>query len=660
MESNKDTATIPIRGASLFGRKLDELEHTLDLVMAHDHSALADAIRTSLARPVIAIGSGGSAVTAAYFTRCRETLGSAISRWTTPLDFVLGTEDVSGTDIWLFSAAADNPDFRAALFAARVRGASQIHVLTRRTDAPTTLGMSEIANLTVHVIPVASEKDSFLATHSLVGSVAALLVASNLASTDNVVDLTARFQGSAQEVLAPTNRDRLFRLFSQLHRSDVLLIVADPQLAAISSLIETSAWEASLCPVQVTDFRNFAHGRHSWIHHRAADTLILSLFGHDSAKIWDSTRSLIPDGMRWVEIEFGNCGRLRTALGIVEGLVLIDAIGSAVGIDPGKPGIGDFGKSLYEQDSLDKLSQKLNSSLRQKRGARLERDDPNCAALCIYSAEDERLDRFAKAMIGGIVLDYDGTIVNTERRYDPPPPNIVAELVRLHRAGVRLSIATGRGGSAGERLREALPVIMHPKVLVGYYNGGYIRTLDVDIRSEPPEDHAGIVETAAWLVARNDLFYGSFGGEHSHVQISIQMSCLRDPSGFERALSACPPIAAGAVRPRRSGHSFDIVPIHSSKCSVADRVGAELPADVVILRVGDQGSQIGNDYEMLTHPFGISVQEVCGRDGGSWSFFGTDLTGPDALLPLLKALKPQGNRCVSFDMSCLGLDIGHK
>ncbi len=656
MGPHVDAVGTPTSGGSRFGQKLDELERTLDLVLAGDHAALADGLRTSHTRPVIAVGSGGSAVTAAYFARCRHTLGSAVTRWTTPLDFTFGTEDISDTDVWLFSAGADNPDFRGALLAARARGARQIHVLTRRSDAPVTLGAAEAANLAVHVIPVASEKDSFLATHSLVGSIAALLLAANLASSDAVADLAPRFRKAAMDVLDPINRGRLRRSVGQIGRNDLMLILADPQLVPVSALIETSAWEASLCPVQVTDFRNFAHGRHSWLHNRPASTFILALHGHDSATAWERTRTLLPAGLRWAEIEFGNCGRFRNALGILEGLALIDAIGEAVGIDPGKPGIGDFGRSLYEDDSLDCLSRRLGASLRQKRSARLERDDPECTALCIYSAEDERLDRFARAKIGGIVLDYDGTIVDTEKRADPPAAEIVDELIRLHRDGVRISIATGRGGSAGESLRDALPAEIHPEVLVGYYNGGYIRTLDVDIQSEPPKDHPGIVETAAWLVARSDLFSPPFGGEHSHVQISIQMSCLRDPGGFENQLSVCPPIAAGSVRIRRSGHSFDIVPFNSSKCSVADRVGAEVPADVAILRIGDQGSRFGNDHEMLTHPYGISVQEVCGRDDGSWSLFGTELTGPEALLRLLKALKPDGNQCVHIDMSSLGLD----
>ena len=71
---------------------------------------------------------------------------------------------------------------------------------------------------------------------------------------------------------------------------------------------------------------------------------------------------------------------------------------------------------------------------------------------------------------------------------------------------------------------------------------------------------------------------------------------------------------------------------------------------------GDQGSRAGNDNELLTHPYGISVNEVCGRVDGCWSLFGTDLTGPDALVRLLKSLRPDLYGKVRIDIETLGLD----
>lgn len=640
-----------------FEQKLASLPDTIDLVLAADHRRLSRLLRGAGRTPVLAVGSGGSAITAEFFARCHETLFGGVVKAITPTELTLGAGALD-CDVWLFSAGADNPDFRAALHSARVRGARRISVLTRRADAAEELGDAE--NLNVHVVPVATEKDSFLATHSLVSSVVALLIASNRASDDPVERLEDTFKATALAELGPDQRQHADTMFGSLNADDTLLIIADPQVASVSSLLETSAWEASICPVQLTDFRNFAHGRHTWLHHRPDRTLILALTGHDSEELWERTAQILPPGTRHVAAKFGNCGRFQNAVGLVRGLVWIAAMGRAVGIDPGKPGIADFGRSLYKDDSLPRLSEKLAPPVRQKRAATLERDDPNCDGKGILAADRDRVARLTSASIGGIVFDYDGTLVTTEQRLEPPAEVLLRELERLHGLGVRLAIATGRGGSAGEMLRKVLPPAMQPHVLMGYYNGGYMRRLDIDIRVHPPEEAPEIVETAAWLASRSDLFIEAVKGEHSRVQVSVQLDNVRDPERFSRELATCEPMAAGAVRVTRSGHSLDLIPAGSSKINVADSLAQDLAADVVVLRLGDQGARAGNDNELLTHPYGISVQEVCGRDDGCWSLFGAQVTGPDALLRLLQALKPDVHGRVRIDMKALGLDAGPK
>lgn len=636
-----------------FGAKLDELGGTIELVLEHDCAGLARAIRGSLGRPAIAVGSGGSAVTAAYFARCRETLGGAVTQVMTPMEFALGPGDLECADVWLFSAGADNADFRAALESAGTRRAARIVVVTRRADAAETLA-GETGDPAVFAVPVASVKDGFLATHSLVSSVVGLLLSSNMASSDPVENLAEAFRSAARLQLDAEHRHRAADLFSSLTPGDTLLIVADPQLASIAKLLETSAWEASLCPVQLTDFRNFAHGRHTWLHHHPERTIVLALAGHDSAELWANMARHLPSSVREIGADFGNCGRFANALGLLQGLVWIEAMGSAAGIDPGKPGFADFGRALYSDGALLHLAQGLEPALRQKRAAQLERDDPAASPLGIHTVHRDRAVRLSEASIGGIVFDYDGTIVSTDRREEPPATELIAELTRLHRLGVRLAIASGRGGSAGERLREVFPPEMHSDVLMGYYNGGYIRSLDIDIREEPPRESPEIVETAAWLARRSDLFSKPFEGERCRVQVSIQVDHIADLERFHRELATCAPIASGAVRMTRSGHSVDLIPANSSKTNVAAQVAQDLAGDIVVLRIGDQGSRHGNDNELLSHPFGISVKDVCGREDGCWSLFGAALTGPDALLRLLTALKRDRPGCVRVDREALG------
>ena len=641
-----------------FSEKLTELRETLDLVLAYDHMRLGEALHQSANTLALAVGSGGSAVVATYFRRCRETLLGGETITMTPMELVVSTTDLRDTDVWLFSAGAENPDFKAALQAACVRRARRIHVVTRRPDVSKALGLGDLPNISAYIVPVANQKDGFLATHSLVSSVSALLLASNLVSNDPVPELATAFEEAALDELDEEKRRRAMELFSTLQLDDTLLIIADPQIAPVASLIETSTWEAAICAVQLTDFRNFAHGRHTWLYRRPDKTIILALTGHDSAEFWVRAHQVLPTESRQINADFGNCGRFANAAGILRGLVWVEAMGCAVGIDPGRPGLGEFGRPLYQDASLERLAHKLGSAVRQKRQAKLEHDNPSCNNTEIHAAGRDWLMRLAAAPIKGIIFDYDGTIVPTDQRGSAPADDIVNELMRLHKLGVQLAVATGRGGSAGEKLRDALPVGMQSPIIIGYYNGAYVRPLDIDIREEPPPIEPVIAQTVDWLAGRNDLFVEPITSENSRVQITLQLENILDLEKFYREIVMCDSVASGAVRITRSGHSVDLILAGTSKSHIADYLEERLGADAVILRVGDKGARGGNDNELLTHSYGISVHEVCGRDDGCWSLFGSEHTGPDALLRLLKSLKPDQSGDVCIDLECLGLDSG--
>src|SRR3546814_7216891 len=119
-----------------------------------------------------------------------------------------------------------------------------------------------------------------------------------MTSTYTVDSLAESCQSAAMAQLDTVSRRRAAELFSNVRTEDTLLIIADPQLAPATALIETSLWEAAICTVQQTDFRNFAHGRHSWLHHRPHHTVVLALTGHDTAELWDQYQRLLPPEIR--------------------------------------------------------------------------------------------------------------------------------------------------------------------------------------------------------------------------------------------------------------------------------------------------------------------------------------------------------------------------
>ncbi|MDH7639245.1 HAD family hydrolase [Sphingomonas oryzagri] len=636
--------------------KLDALPATLDLFQEYDAGPLAVSLSDGARRHALSIGSGGSAIAAEYLARCRDTLGLGPTTVQTPMQLVAEHYELYDTDLWLFSAGGDNPDAAAAAQAALDRKARKVHLVTRNPNG-SAARIVEGGGGVVHFVPVAEPKDGYLATHSLLSSVVALLLACDGASRDpsGAAHLLGALSARLTETRDPAQRALIAARLASLRRNDTVVIAGDPLLKPLSVLLDTSIWEASLCHVQTTDFRNLAHGRHGWLHHRQDETLVLALTGTDTRATWAAIENLLPSSLRRDVVDQRSCGRLDNALAMIDGLGIIEAIGTVLGIDPGKPGIGEFGRAIYDDRSLADLAQAMPPHVRYKRAAIAKSDTHDPADDPLHLIGRERLRALAEADIGGAVFDYDGTIVTTAGRYSAPGQEIVDQLIRLHRAGLRIGFATGRGGSAGEELRKVLPADMLPSIPIGYYNGGHLRTVDVDVDEDRAPASAAITDTARWLEERADLFL-CHKVRHREVQITVDMDKLRHPYRFPVDLEGCPPFAAGLVRVMGSGHSYDIVPAASSKLSVVKAIKAELPVGLEVLCFGDSGSRPGNDHALLSHPHGISVGDVCGAANGCWSMFGAGPMGPEALLTILRALLPSDVGRIRLDVASLGLD----
>lgn len=636
--------------------KLDDLPATLDLVAGFDPTSIATALMRGRDGAALAIASGGSVVAAEYFVNCRDSFGLGPTSVATPMQAVVDHHSLRSAQVWLFSAGGDNPDVSAAVRAAADRGCIDLNLVTRNRDGAAA-GLVAALGGFVHVVPVADIKDGFLATHSLLAMTVGMLLASAIASRESVARpppleaIAARLTASRD----PVERARVVEQWTGLRPTDTLIIVGDPLLRPVASLLDTSLWEASLCPVQTTDFRNLAHGRHAWLHHRTDQTVLFALTGAASRSTWAAINTVLPDNLRRTATDYGSCGRLANVLGLIDGLAMIEAVGDVLGIDPGKPGIGEFGRAIYDDRSLEKLAHGLTIRVRHKRAAIAKADGSSPGEPSLTSIGEERLKSLEGAIVGGAVFDYDGTIVSTDDRYVVPGQRIVDELIRLHQAGVTLGIATGRGGSAGEDLRKVLPAEMLPSVIIGYYNGGYLRTADIDIELDPPEADPAITATAAWLDEQDHLFLKK-QFKKGRVQICIDMDCLRHPYRFSLDLAACPQMEYGEVRLSASGHSFDIIPSSTTKTAVVEAVQNVVGSDKAVLCFGDSGASSGNDHALLSHPHGISVGDVCGAPNGCWSLFGSAITGPEALLRVLSALVPSASGEIRLDTAALSLD----
>lgn len=616
---------------SLYRQKLEGLGATVARLAAADLSALEASFAGSRAKLVYAVGSGGSQVCTEYFRLCRSAAGAGTTITVTPLELVADFPG-PGADVWLFSGGADNPDIEAAWRAAMMSPAEAITLVTANADgAVSRLAAAESARCRVHVLPVADPKDGFVATHSVVATMSACLLTSG-----TLLPRWQRVRMLEDALRSGLDSEDEAALTQGFKAENTLLVLYDPHLFCVVRELETSLLEAGLCNFQHVDLRNFAHGRHVWLDKRP-QTRILALTGTDTEPLWARLDALLPGPIVRRSWRFGSAGPQDNFKGVLRAFRLIEVLGDIVGIDPARPGVAGFGRGIYEDRGLVDLARSLAPAVRHKRAAiRLGKD------LCprpLAHIHRERLTHLLTSDFRGVVLDYDGTIVETDRRHEAPEAAVVGELLRLLDGGMLLGIATGRGGSAGEELRAALPKRHHDQVVMGYYNGSLIVPLARDIADSPPDADPEI-RAAAERILNDSLLRPEHRAKFGPLQITIGVDDLVTPAAFD-GIDAQDTLLSGLdVRVLRSQHSIDIVRAHVSKENVVRGIaeGAGLRVEQ-LLCVGDSGERMGNDFELLDGRSSISVQEVCDHPDGTWTLFGATPSGPAALMKLLRALK---------------------
>ena len=635
---------------AVFTSKLDGLSHTVSAACGNKSSLLAEALERAAEYPVAAVGSGGSAVAAEFLSSCRTWLLHSATAVTTPMAFALDPV-LPKWGVWLFTASGENADIRAAFQTAVNEHARRIDVVTAR--GRNLVSGAEDARL--HLVPVTDEKDGFLATHSLTSTVTSLLLASDQVAGYGVAERSDRVKARSEDLLSPSARARTIETIASTWGSerDTLLILHDPALTAAAVMIETSCWEAGLCRIQRTDFRNFAHGRHVWLDKHGDRTVVLSLTCDRSRPFWESIESCIPSTVGRINLGFGAPGRHTLFDAVLSSFGVVEGLGAAVGIDPGKPGVADFGRIIFESQDLLAAIEDEDAATRRKRRSEQRADEPNRTAATWSARRDEFIERLGAAEFGAVILDYDGTMVATDKRGKPPTGPVIAGVQKLLDGGVAIALATGRGGSVGEELRECLSAEHCERVLVGYYNGAYVAPLSVDIRNTDLKPDAAILEAFDSIRAEGGMFRDGWLPKENPFQITIAIDKLASSADGWRRLHEMVR-SRSELKMVRSGHSIDVCPAWAAKPRVLDAVrGKMAEGHLQMLAIGDSGDRHGNDYDLLGGDFGLSVDRVCEREISCWNLLPGNVSGPDGLLRILGGMRLTGVGRARLDVSVL-------
>lgn len=603
-----------------FAGELAALDDTLSWSHSCDVKALEQFVADVADRPLVAIGSGGSATACHLTALLHRARHRRPALHTTPLDVLSIPAGLHHAGVFLASASGRNRDVLAALEVCIAEEAPAVAAVTLRAQCPLSEAAASYGRARVFAADAPTGKDGYLATNSLVATCV----------------LVARAYGF--EASVPMTRRKAVdgSVFDDRHMVQVL---HGGWGAPAATDLESKLNESALAAALLADYRNFGHGRHLWLAKRAAETVVVALVTPGTAAIAESTLRLFPKSIPVVRLETRLEGPAGTIDLLLQAFHLVGHLGEVRKQDPGRPHVPEFGRKLYGLKP-PRVSSTLAAPIKRKLWALSDTADDG-------KAFREDLDRFLAdvraAKIGAIALDYDGTLCTKEDRFDGLREDLVAECTRLLRAGVRLGIATGRGKSVRQELQKALDRKLWPLVQIGYYNGTDIGALGDDSvpKIDGPSD--AVLKRALSLLSADTWLTTAAQITPRPRQLTVEpRGGTRTDALAAHVMARLAPLEGEGIRIVVSSHSLDVLGTRPGKGELVSWLREKIGKGRDVLCIGDRGVWPGNDYSLLAERLSLSVDEVSSLSDACWNLAPRGVFGPDATLLYLRGLKARG------------------
>jgi hypothetical protein len=628
-------------------KELADLHEAYEVALRLDVEPFRMALEAAASRAAVMVGSGGSFSVASFAAFVHQFNTGRLASASTPLDYM--TLPLRDAAVMCFSASGRNKDICAAFDEAAQREAKPLLGLVMRDSSP----LHELAShyRYTKVISASSDRfaDGFLAVGSLLGSCVFLLrayralIGDRAALPPSLANLVARTTSVSLDDIIPYVKHALVPATTSILYSSSL------KPAAVD--IESRFVEAALGNVHGTDLRNFGHGRHHWFAKRQGGTGLIALVGDEQESLATRTLELIPESVPTARVDFRGRKDEQALAGLLVSLHLAAAAGHLRDIDPAKPGVPEFGRRLYHLAPSRRRKARQSdltetAMWRKEMVAGLKTSDQltELRALCQHG-----IDRLNQSRFVGFVFDYDGTLCEPHARFEPLSTAVADGLNKLLQQGAIIGIATGRGGSAAERIQEAIREEFWDNVVIGFYNGALIGSLKDG--PPPPSDPGAEISRLEGILLSSQYFSGCKVRSNRN-QIAISLPSLEEPVVSVRAATAIVERAGITATVSCSSHSIDVTFGYARKTAVVDAVRHRAGAshDAPVLRVGDKGRWPGNDAELLDDPCGLSVDEVSPSVENCWGLSPRGILGVQATLYYLNRINwEHGTGFINFD-----------
>ena len=616
-----------------FKEELKKLSETIRWAEQQDVTHLAQFLFAENKQiPLVCIGSGGSLSACHYAVQLYQQRNGVLAQAMTPLQLMYaGYNIIRSSKLLFLSASGKNKDILSAIKYGVKYNETGMMSLTLRKNNPTEELLEQYPKVQRWCENIPSEKDGFLATNSLLATFTLLCKAA----------CASKYQDSRFKLndLQPET----FNLNLSVIQNFIVMYGATGEPVAWD--IESKLTEAALGSALLSDYRNFGHGRHHWFDKRGENSCIIALVTPVERELAYKTIGCLPKSVPVIYIETELDGPQASIDMLLKAFRFVNDLGEARGIDPGKPGVPGYGRLLYNlnyyklTNCILPAEKALDVAVLRKLGIAGRENVP----LWVYYSES--CQRFVRQLNRGrfttVAFDYDGTLSASDRKSrftNGLCDEIRDALMPLLENGVQIVVATGRGKSVGESFQESIDQKYWLQIKVGYYNGACLLTLgDEDELKKWKKQHfdSELKEPEEELKLRLSAECVGYKFEERSLQLSIEGEMTQAES--QLVYDTCRVIIwdkqMKGIRVWRSSHSMDIVVYREvSKLRVI-----EDPEHT--LCIGDYGTVEGNDYEMLTSKYSLSVDRVSKNTESCWNIAPSGMKGLDATLYYISRMK---------------------
>jgi HAD superfamily hydrolase (TIGR01484 family) len=622
-----------------FEKELEKIPCTIKWAFSEKiNSIFEEIIETITQFPLLVVGSGGSLSAAHFVARLNEQKSGKLARAITPLELIFSPINPSIHAVLFLTASGNNKDIIKAFEYAIHREFAAIAIVCAKVGSKIVKKASDFSYVQVYEYLNPTGKDGFLAVNSLLSiNILAARAFNAIDTSNNNIQKLIDFKHNLQK----SNWDKI------LSRKTLIALGAEWAWPALVDL-ESKFTEAALGNVLITDFRNFGHGRHHWFDKKGDESALLVLETPQVTSLALKTTTILPAKFPRAVVKSLFSGPLACIDLLIQIFYLVNEAGRRASIDPGKPRVPEYGRKLYH------INLPVASTSRAKnRIAWIERK----ARVSEYSHSvlGKRLDQFLSDLkniqFAGIVFDYDGTLCDSPERFTKPKPEIAEALNNLLSSGIAFGVATGRGKSVQESLRLVINRKFWNRIIVGNYNGSTVLQLNKDL----PRFNGNLSKNIKEVKER--LSQDALLMENTNITVRAKQISFVPKSSFSKQnvfARVCEILRdLRNIHIVQSDHSVDILDKEASKIHVVEELRGRLKDKARnILIIGDQGQYGGNDFEMLSLPYSLSVNNISSSLTTCWNLSPCGLRGMMATISIIKAINIE-NKLFRLDVDCL-------